>query len=280
MWNFERVKSCVAVRRILLAVTMFASAHSAAIAAESVFKSAQPAPRVEHWQQRLIAIDQETKSGRGMSAVRIVFLGDSITDFWLLPESPWQKNLRYGRTIWDESFGTAAGANRSLNMGISGDRIEHVLYRIHPRRAGGLGQLDAPELDPDFVVLLIGINNTWMSEDPVVDSIVEGVRAVLTTVHARKPRARIVLQTLLPTGEFDRNQHIVQPVNRRLAALAGSSAFSNYVALFDLHAAFLDRDGRQISNLFIDGLHPNEAGYRVWRDKLLPFLEQERQKAK
>jgi lysophospholipase L1-like esterase len=30
----------------------------------------------------------------------------------------------------------------------------------------------------------------------------------------------------------------------------------------------------QISKLFTDGLHPNEAGYIVWRDRLVPFLAQ------
>ena len=29
-------------------------------------------------------------------------------------------------------------------------------------------------------------------------------------------------------------------------------------------------------SLFTDGLHPNEAGYRVWRDRLLPFLDEQR----
>jgi lysophospholipase L1-like esterase len=34
----------------------------------------------------------------------------------------------------------------------------------------------------------------------------------------------------------------------------------------------LNAQGQQNGSLFVDGLHPSEAGYRVWRDRLLPAL--------
>jgi lysophospholipase L1-like esterase len=272
-------------RRVLLSSALLLSGLcSVGVRAQTVFQSTQPAPRVEYWQQRQAAIDKALRSDQDLTKVKLAFLGDSITDFWLLAQSPWHTNVRYGRALWEESFGAAAGPNRALNLGISGDRLEHVLHRIRPRSAGGLGHLDGAGLAPEFVVLLIGINNSWMSEEPVVDSIVEGTRAVLEAVHARQPQARIVLQTLLPTAERDRNEQIVQPVNRRLAGLAASPRFAGHVSLLDLHAAFLDREGRQVTSYFVDGLHPNEAGYRAWRDRLVPFLaslrEDERQRRK
>jgi lysophospholipase L1-like esterase len=245
--------------------------------AQPAFKATVPTARVEHWQNRQASIERETQAPEAMAAVRIVFLGDSITDFWTLGGSPWQKGQRYGRAVWEESFGSGAGPNRGWNLGISGDRIEHVLHRLLPKRAGGLGELDSAALDPDVVVVLIGINNTWNTEEPVVDSIVGGVRAVVQAVHARKPRAQIVLQTLLPNAEPERNVQIVQPINRRLTGLVTSSAFSGSVSLLDLYTPFIDGDGRQLGALFVDGLHPNEAGYRVWRDRLVPFLAQLRQ---
>lgn len=154
-----------------------------------------------------------------------------------------------------------------------------MLYRILPKQAGGLGQLDAAGLDPDFVVLLIGINNSWMPEPPVVRSIVEGTRAVLDAVHARQPRARIILQTLLPTGEPERNDQVVRLVNREIASLASEPRYATYLSLLDLHTAFVDPQGRQLPAYFVDGLHPNEAGYRVWRDRLVHHLAHERGRA-
>jgi lysophospholipase L1-like esterase len=244
--------------------------------AQHVFRSSQPAPRIEYWQQRMITIDRELAARAHVEASRLLFLGDSITDFWLLGKSPWQKNVSYGRALWDESFGTGAGPNRAINLAVSGDRTEHVLHRIRPHQDGGLGQLDAEGLDPEFVILLVGINNSWMPEEPVVDSIVQGIQAVVAAVSIKLPKARIVLQTLLPTGEAERNRDIVEPVNRALTALAAQPEHASRLSVLDLHAVFIDRSGRQISSYFVDGLHPNEAGYRAWRERLVQHLHRER----
>jgi lysophospholipase L1-like esterase len=207
-----------------------------------------------------------------LSGYRLLFLGDSITDFWLLGDNPWMKGVKNGRAVWDESF--ADGANKALNIGISGDRIEHVLFRILPRAEGGGGQLDRADLSPEFVVLMLGINNSYDAEEPAADSIFEGVKATVATIRARKPGSRIVLQSLLPTSDAVKNREIVAPVNARLAALAAESG--GRVLWLDLAPAFTDVDGRQRADLFYDGLHPNEAGYRLWRDRLAPFLDQAR----
>jgi lysophospholipase L1-like esterase len=262
------------LRRVLIG---FALATMAVATPAADFASVKPAPRVEHWQRRQIEIDEALKDTRAMSAVKLVFVGDSITDFWLLDDNPWVKGQKFGRKVWDASFGGAVVANRALNIGISGDRIEHVLYRLQPRSAGGLGQLDAPALDPDFLIVMLGINNTWAAEEPVVDSVVEGVRAVLGALHERKPRARIVLQSLLPTSEDAKNAEVVRPVNQRLAAMVQSPPYAGFTAYLDLYPAFVDPTGRQVAALFTDGLHPNDVGYRAWRDRLEPFLQAARE---
>lgn len=259
----------------LLALVVMAWAAMPAMA-QNVFRSSQPAPRIEYWQQRVITIDRELSDRANVEAARLLFLGDSITDFWLLGKSPWHKNVSYGRALWDESFGAGAGPNRAINLAVSGDRTEHVLHRIARRQDGGLGQLDADGLEPEFVIVLVGINNSWMPEEPVVDSIVQGIQAVVAAVGAQLPKARIVLQTLLPTGEAERNQDIVELVNRAIMALAAHPRHAAQLSVLDLHAVFVDRSGRQISRYFVDGLHPNEAGYRAWRDRLVQHLREER----
>jgi len=151
-------------------------------------------------------------------------------------------------------------------------RTEHLLYRILPKSQGGLGQLDAPALAPEFLVLMVGINNSYAPESPVADSVFEGVRAVMRSLHARKPGARLLLQSLLPTSEPSRDDTVVKPVNARLAALASSPEFVGFTTWLDLYPSFVDAQGRQDGKLFLDGLHPSEAGYRVWRDRLVPAL--------
>jgi lysophospholipase L1-like esterase len=240
------------------------------------FASTQPSARVEHWQKREAAINAHLRDSKDLSAIKLLFVGDSITDFWLFDDNPWVSGQKYGRKVWDESFAKPGSENYAFNIGISGDRIEHILYRILPKSAGGLGQLDAPQLNPEFMVVMLGINNSWAVEEPVADSIFEGVHVALSALHARKPRSRIVLQSLLPTNDTVKNRDVVRVVNERLAKLASSPEFSRFTRYLDLYPAFTDATGMQISGYFTDGLHPNEVGYSVWRDQLVPFLKASR----
>lgn len=238
----------------------------------SEFVSAKPAPRVEYWEKRVERINAQMADRAALPQVKLLFVGDSITDFWLLHDNPWVQGQKFGGAVWDASFATPGSANFALNIGISGDRTEHVLYRLLPRAEGGLGQMDAPGLDPEFIVLMIGINNTWAPEQPVQESVFAGASAVLAALQSRKPNARIILQSLLPLAEAGQNRDIVQPVNARLQALAESRP-GHCVIYLDLYSSFMDGSGAQIGAYFNDGIHPNEAGYRVWRDRLLEALD-------
>ena len=259
---------------VCLLAAIFAASASLFVpdARAADFVSMKPAARVEYWQQRQATIAAQVADAASLRDVKLVFVGDSITDFWLLDDDPWIPGRIHGRRVWDESFGGVVKENRALNIAISGDRTEHLLYRILPKSQGGLGQLDAPALAPEFLVLMVGINNSYAPESPVADSVFEGVRAVMRSLHARKPGARLLLQSLLPTSELSRDDTVVKPVNARLAALASSPEFVGFTTWLDLYPSFVDAQGRQDGKLFLDGLHPSEAGYRVWRDRLVPAL--------
>jgi len=262
----------------ILAFIAIAFASQVPAAGITGFVSESPVRRVEYWQLRSEAINAELENRKALPMVKLVFLGDSITDFWQLGENPWVRGQKFGVDSWQTAFVNGLPENRALNMGISGDRTEHVLYRIQPKAEGGMGQLDAPELNPEFIVLMIGVNNTWAQEDPVVESVFAGIVSVLETVHARKPKARIILQSLLPTNDAERNRNVVIPVNARIKDLAERQPYAGYTVFLDLYPHFTDIKGGQNAALFVtDGVHPNDAGYRVWSAELLPFLRKQRQ---
>jgi hypothetical protein len=50
----------------------------------------------------------------------------------------------------------------------------------------------------------------------------------MRALHARKPGARLLLQSILPTSEPARDREVVLPVNARLAALAASPEFAPF----------------------------------------------------
>jgi hypothetical protein len=109
--------------------------------------------------------------------------------------------------VWDESFGGAVPANNAINLGVSGDRIEHVLFRLQPAAA--------------------------------VDSIFAGIKTVVEAVHARKPGTRVLLQSLLPTNDPVKNRELVQPVNARHAALVAVGSAEREIGA--VGTGFIDR---------------------------------------
>jgi len=233
------------------------------------FNSEIPAPRIDYWQKRAAQIDQQLASPQSLAPVRLVFVGDSITDFWHLDANPWFPGKYCGLAIWDESFGGAVKAQTAINLGVSGDRIEHVLHRLLPAAQGGEGWLDRDDLQPDTIFVMLGINNTFDSENPASTSVYKGVLAVVERLQERKPGVRIVIQSLLPTDDAAKNRDLVVPVNARLRTFAERSGGIEFL---DLYPAFVDADGQQRRDLFNDGLHPSREGYGIWRDRLVAFL--------
>ena len=113
----------------------------------------------------------------------VVFLGDSITHGW----------EGAGASVWTNNF--LSGPYRAMNAGFSGDRTEHLLWRLRH------GQLDG--LDPKAVVLMIGTNNTGhrpLETESVLDTVL-GVKAILKELEHRVPSAKVILHPIFPRGE-------------------------------------------------------------------------------
>lgn len=239
-------------------------------AGQSRFVAETPTARVDYWQKRAADIEQTVRGPHSLRAIRIVFIGDSITDFWHLDANPWFPGKYCGRAIWDETFSGAAPGLKALNLGVSGDRIEHVLYRLLPKARGGGGWLDRQDLQPERIFLMLGINNSFDAERPATASIVRGVEATIARIRERKPAAQIIVQSILPTDDEAKNRDLVIPVNTQLRAFAEQAVGTKYL---DLYAAFVDDHGSQRREYFNDALHPSREGYRLWRDRVVAFLK-------
>ena len=98
--------------------------------------------------------------------VRVVFLGDSITQGW----------EDAGAQAWARDY-EPLGA---LQIGVGGDRTEHVLWR--------LAQAPLTPLDPEVVVLMIGTNNASTGRDSG-ELIVRAIRAIVDELLRQCPRA-------------------------------------------------------------------------------------------
>lgn len=237
--------------RWLIALVLIAScAFGKGMQGESA--SNLPAPRrpLKEWLNKryeVVASDLET---RDLAAVETVFIGDSITQGW----------LNEGRVFWDESFSGA------LNLGVSGDRTEHVLYRLTAKADGGsFGHLDDPRIKPHAVILMIGTNNLFKHD---ADQIVKGIIAVRNRLAELEPQTKIILCSVLPTADDERNRGLVIPVNTVVQNLDG-------VLWLDLYNPMVDGQGVQRNELFKDQVHLNTEGYRVWHERLKTLMNRE-----
>ena len=203
-----------------------------------------PVPQPEAWwmarhKEKLVQIRQ--------SPVNLVFIGDSITQGW---EST-------GRRVWEE-FYAPRGA---VNLGFNSDCTEHVLWRLTH------GEVD--NIAPRLVVLLIGTNNrTSRHESPDETSI--GIRAIVDTLHARLPTAKLLVLGLLPRG--DSPQDALRRHNARVNAQLHRYADGHSIFFLDLGDRFIDHQGRLRRHLMPDQLHPSEDGYRTWAEGMEPVL--------
>lgn len=248
-------------RSLLAALVLAASLLSACATAEHSAPAADPAlrdparnsairpePREGGWMRRHEEFVALAKQG----GVDVLFLGDSITDFWRRPQTDRQYG---GKQVWDREFAHL----RAANFGISGDRTQHVLWRLQN------GELDG--INPKLVVLMIGTNNTGFERDGVTPrntpaQAIEGVRAIVSTLRAKLPQTRILLVSVFPRGEKpdDPQRQQVAEINRGIAKLHDGRS----VRYLDIGDKFLAPDGTLPKAIMSDFLHPGEKGYEIW----------------
>lgn len=195
---------------------------------------------------RFNARHQHILSHRNDHPIDVLFLGDSITEFWEIE----------GAADWAECFAPLNAAN----FGVSTDATQHLLWRI----------TDGQEIDglsPKVVVLMIGTNNTTTNS---ASAIAGGVEKILRMLRAKLPKSKILLLSLLPRELGGDVVNIrTQSTNTKIAALADGQ----WIQYLEVHDRFLDEHGRPSAELLHDGLHLSAAGYQVLADAVRPKLD-------
>jgi beta-glucosidase len=178
----------------------------------------------------------------------LVLIGDSLTEEW----------QSTGAATWEALF-----ADRTLNLGVGGDRTGDVLHRIEN------GALDG--LSARVAVLLAGTNDLGNGVPPA--TVFGGVAACARAIAARLPGAQLLVLGILPRGSGGPGgpmRRAVASVNARLSTLDDGRR----VHYLDIGDAFLDPAGSVRLELFDpDLLHLAPAGYRAWGQALQPPLD-------
>jgi len=169
---------------------------------------------------------------------RVVFLGDSITDGWHLAE--WFPGKPY------------------VNRGISGQTTPQMLIRFRP---------DVIALQPKAVVILAGINDMAGNTGPMsLEETEANYASMAELAHANG--IQVIFSSVLPMHNYTEKSvpyflthdptQIVE-VNRWLKQYCAANGHF----YLDYFSAMVDDKGLLKRELADDGLHPNEAGYKV-----------------
>jgi lysophospholipase L1-like esterase len=188
----------------------------------------------------------------------LLLLGDSITQNYeksTLPDENFQP-------AWRRFYAPRA----ALNAGFSGDRTEHVLWRLDH------GEVDG--IRPRAVLLLIGTNNTARGQS--ARDTEAGIDAIVDKLRQKLPQAPVLLMGILPSDISEKKSAADREINQYLA---GRYAEDPKVTFLDIGPLFF-RDGKLETSLFYDprlprpgkALHPDTTGQRLMAEAIEPTL--------
>ncbi|HHU56212.1 MAG TPA: hypothetical protein GXZ48_05965, partial [Acholeplasmataceae bacterium] len=165
----------------------------------------------------------------------IVFLGDSITEFFRL----------------DEFF---SGVD-VINRGIAANTTIDVINRLHD---------NCINISPRKVFLQIGTND--LGEKKKVDYIFENIINIINTLKNALPQVEIIVLSLYPVNNKGLRNKII--VGRRknkdidyLNSLLTSYCDDNNLIFIDVASHLKDENGILKKEYTLDGLHLNSYGY-------------------
>jgi lysophospholipase L1-like esterase len=177
--------------------------------------------------------------------VDLLFIGDSITAGW-----------RGQKEIWQKAF----GAYKPANFGIGGDRTQHVLWRLEN------GELEG--ISPKAAVLMIGTNNSGSDS---AEGIADGIKKIISTIHTKSPKTKILLLAVFPRGEKPNPQR--EKLNQ-VNATIGKLDNARDVFYLDIGDKFLQPEGLLTKDIMPDFLHLTAKGYQIWADATASKLEE------
>lgn len=231
--------ACVA----LVALLGLANLSAVSVAQEKAHDAITPAPRDGNWMKRHESFNERVKKGN----VDLLLIGDSITQGW----------EGAGKKVWEKHY----TPRNAVNLGIGGDRTQHVLWRLDNGNVEGIS--------PKAAVLMIGTNNSG-TNSPV--QIAEGVAAIVKKLREKLPKTKILVLAIFPRGADinDTKRKVNTAANLQIAKLADGEM----VHYLDIGDKFLNNDGTLSKEVMPDLLHLNEKSYTTWAESIEPKVKE------
>ena len=172
--------------------------------------------------------------------VKIVFMGDSITEGWSLSDPNFFKK------------------NSFVNRGIGGQTSPQMLLRF---------KQDAIHLNPNMVIINAGTNdiaeNTGPSnQEMIIDNITSMAEICI------KNNIDVALSTILPVFKYSWNENIINVPEKisSINKILKKYSENNNIQFIDYYSSMVDGQKGLMSAYATDGVHPTKEGYKVMAD--------------
>jgi|TARA_B110000914_G_scaffold7445_1_gene6240 lysophospholipase L1-like esterase len=185
-----------------------------------------------YYEQKNKQLTKPSENGK-----RIVFIGDSITEEW--------------GHLYPEFFSN----NRYINRGIGGQTTPQILIRFKP---------DAIDLKPDVINIFAGTNdiagNTGLS---TVNMITNNIFTMAEVAMMRN--IKVIISSILPAKIYPWNEDITDAPTKInfVNELIKEFVENNNLFHIDYFSHMVDENKGLKSEYTNDGVHPNEAGYKL-----------------
>ena len=202
----------------------------------------------------------------------ILFQGDSITDAGRSRENDHDIGTGYPLFVAAELGGKYPEKFRFLNRGISGNRIVDLDARI---------KRDIINLKPDYLTILIGINDVWHEIGDrngvdnkkffrVYSSIIEEIKTKLPDIKI------IILEPFVLEASATEDEWDIFRRETEMRAESAKAIAEKYDLLFiPLQEKFDELEKKAPASYWLgDGVHPTAAGHKIIADEVIKVLEE------
>ena len=198
---------------------------------------AQDWPNLKKYQKENTALSIPSSDQK-----RIVFMGDSITEFWSVIDPDYFSVKSY------------------INRGISGQTTPQMLIRF---------RADVIALQPTAVVILAGINDIAGNTGPSsIEMIWDNIFSMVEL--AKINNIKVILCSVLPAYDFPwkPNQEPIEKI-QALNEIIKNYAKANNIVYVDYYSVMVDDRQGLKAKYSNDGVHPNKTGYQIMQ----PIIE-------
>lgn len=196
-----------------------------------------------------------------MTMKKILFQGDSITDAGRSREDNNNRGIGYPTLVSAEMGFDNPGKYEFINRGISGNRVIDLIARV---------KADIINLEPDYMSILIGINDVWheVSYTNGVDAeryekyynmLIEEVKEALPNI-----KIMILEPFVLKAAATEEHWDYFRSETEKRAAAAKRVAEKNNLVFVPLMQKFDDAAKLAEASYWLrDGVHPSAMGHEL-----------------